>query len=743
MKLSVTALFLVCGIAAVAQELPAHVSARRTKLASPVVEHGLTNVLIVRTRSALPLGMPGGQPLKSLPNWSVFSLSNADARDAMRRTLAKNANVLNVFVVPAAPIQTEFVPDDPYFVPFGGFRGQWHLKNEVETGRDINVMDAWAEEVTGLGVTVAPIDDGLQSGHEDLFPNYVSANSYDFASGDTNPGPVNTNENHGTAVAGIIAARGGNSLGVTGVAPFASLSGIRVSFTAANVVTQLTDATLFKSSGGDTALKIKNHSYGTAIPFVDYSVLATALETSSAAGTLHIRSAGNYRGTSGEDANKSSDRATPSALVVGAMGNSGVFADYSNFGANLICTAPTSPTAGSSIGLQTTDRSGSLGYNGFPNTSYTPTFGGTSATAPQLAGALALVKEVRPGLNERFAKYLLSMTSVQVDPSDASTTGGWVTNAAGRKFNPNYGFGMINVSALVDAAQMYSGTSLHHTATTGTISVGTAIPDGTGTSIFRAFNIASTHPSQKTEDVVITLNATHPWRGDLEATVTSPAGTTFKFLNDFGGDSGDNLNWKFTVNGFWGEDPDGQWRVTVKDLNSGDAGTWNSLSVDVRMGYLVEASSTISGTVDLLNFTNEPGEVVAYELLNGATVVQSGNMTLGAAGSFAFGTTNFGAYDLRIKGRTWLAKKIAINTSSSVSGLSYSLTNGDVSGDNIVDIADYVYLSANFSLDSSASNWLTPDGNGIRPKESDLNDDGIVDIADYVILSSSFSAFGD
>lgn len=744
MRLSITAIFLACGLVAFADELPQHIVARKTKAGAHTAPVPLTNTLIVRSRTGLPI--PGTRALLSSPGWGVMEFGSAADRDAALMGLRMDRLVAAVYVVPAVPVQPEIVIDDPYFpkdAPSAGYRGQWHLLNQIEAGRDINVADAYADDVTGLGVTTCIVDDGIQNGHEDIFPNYLSANSWDFANNDNNPS-ASGSENHGTAVAGVMAARGGNGIGVTGVAPLASISAIRVSFSAGNVITQLTDATLFKSSGADTAIKIKNHSYGVSLPFVNYSVLADALETSSAAGTIHVRSAGNYRGTSAEDANKSSDRGTPSAIVVGAMGNNGVFADYSNFGSNLTCCVPSNPTAGSSIGLLTTDRSGSPGYNGFPNTSYTPNFGGTSGAAPQVAGALALAKQIRPNLDARFAKHLIARSSRQVDAADASLTGGWVTNAAGLKFNPNYGFGLLDASGVVDLARAYSGVGLPATVSSGTISVNTALPDGTGAAIFRNINIASQHPSQKVEDVVVTLNVTHPWRGDVEGVITSPAGTQIRFLTDFGGDSGANIsNWKFTVNGFWNEDPDGAWQVRLRDLNTGDVGTWGDVKLDVRMGYLIEASSTVSGTVDLLDWADETGKQVAYELLTGATVVQSGNLTLGAGGSFAFGTANLGAYDLRIKGRTWLAEKQAIDTSSNVSGLTFALQNGDVNGDNIVDIADYSYLAAAFDLDSSAPNWLTPDGNGIAPQDSDLNGDGIVDIADYTILATSFDAVGD
>lgn len=38
----------------------------------------------------------------------------------------------------------------------------------------MNVQGAWAEGITGNGVVVTILDDGLEKDHPDLFKNYVS-----------------------------------------------------------------------------------------------------------------------------------------------------------------------------------------------------------------------------------------------------------------------------------------------------------------------------------------------------------------------------------------------------------------------------------------------------------------------------------------------------------------------------------------------------------------------------------------
>ncbi|MGH0162034.1 UNVERIFIED_CONTAM: hypothetical protein FKN15_041956 [Acipenser sinensis] len=50
---------------------------------------------------------------------------------------------------------------------------QWHLHNKVRAGMDINVTAVWEHNVTGAGVTVVVVDDGVQHTLKDIQPNYV------------------------------------------------------------------------------------------------------------------------------------------------------------------------------------------------------------------------------------------------------------------------------------------------------------------------------------------------------------------------------------------------------------------------------------------------------------------------------------------------------------------------------------------------------------------------------------------
>ncbi len=505
-----------------------------------------------------------------------------------------------------------FAPDDRYFprgTPSPGWPGQWYLVNSQTPGRDARVQAAWSAGWTGAGVTIGIVDDGLQITHPDLAPNYSAAASWDFGSDSADPSGTAADW-HGTSVAGVAAARGGNGIGVTGAAPLASLAGLRIDF-ANQTDAMFVDATLFKSSGADTSIAIKNHSYGVALPYMPNQAQAAALTTSAAAGTIHVFAAGNERVRTTNDqsdirfyyngdANKKQTQASPDVITVAAFGSDGTWSNYSNYGANVFVTAPSSSSkgVGGATGVTTTDRVGTDGYNtsldSFPDSDYASVFGGTSSAAPLVAGVLALAKEAQPALDGRFAKHLLVRTSDVVDPTDATIFGGgdgatpgsaWKTNAAGHAFNMNYGFGLIDASELVAEAQAYAGVTPLETLATGSLNVAQTVSDLAG--VTQTAQIAAA--TRPLEEVLVTLDISHAYPHDLEAYLTSPSNTVSRLmLSSLIDTAYDNLAWTFTTNAFWGESAKGTWSLQVIDTYPAeDDGTWNSWSMTLRTGELV------------------------------------------------------------------------------------------------------------------------------------------------------------
>ncbi|HEY3110739.1 MAG TPA: S8 family serine peptidase, partial [Chloroflexota bacterium] len=123
------------------------------------------------------------------------------------------------YAEPDRVLRLSLIPNDAYYA-----RYQWNLPR-------IGAPEAWDVTTGDPGVVVAVIDSGIDPGHPDAPANlrlgcdYVAwGNVGDFGACP----PVAADANgHGTHVAGIVAARQNNALGVSGLAPSATLLAIR------------------------------------------------------------------------------------------------------------------------------------------------------------------------------------------------------------------------------------------------------------------------------------------------------------------------------------------------------------------------------------------------------------------------------------------------------------------------------------------------------------------------------------
>ncbi|HJP94768.1 MAG TPA: S8 family serine peptidase [Pyrinomonadaceae bacterium] len=269
-------------------------------------------------------------------------------------------------------------PNDPQF------DNQWALRNTGQTGgqygSDINATGAW-QTITGSPATViAVIDSGIDFTHQDLTHNQWinprlsesgDLHGWDFVD---DSGEIKDEQGHGTAVAGIIAAEGNNSLGITGVMWRASLMSVRVlDNTGTGDVADAVEAIDYAVAHG---AQVINLSWGTGGESV---ALKDAIERAIRRNVVVVCSAGN----GGRDIDASPYYPASSSIrnlvSVAATDSFDQLPSWSNWGARSVTVA----APGTNI--LTTQRGG--GYWGVT---------GTSAAAPIVSGIAGLLRTTRP-----------------------------------------------------------------------------------------------------------------------------------------------------------------------------------------------------------------------------------------------------------------------------------------------------------------------------------------------------------
>jgi subtilisin family serine protease len=454
---------------------------------------------------------------------------------------------------------------------------QWHLKFNNQSGAvlgtDLNIENIWAYPINGAGfrgrgIRIGIVDDGVQTSHPDFVGNIDTTNDYDWNdTTPTDPSP-GAGDDHGTACAGDAAARGNNSLGVSGSAPEATLVGMRL--IAANTTDQQeADAVNYLPQ----LIQIKSNSWGPndtgtileAPGPLTLAALKNAVETGRAGkGTIILWAGGN-----GLDVNDNSNydgyANSIYTIAVGAFDSQSRQAWYSESGANLVIVSPSSGTS-PALGKTTTDRTGADGYVAGD---YESDFGGTSSATPTASGVVALMLEANPNLGWRDVQEILMRSAKKVNPSDTD----WKTPVAPANINHNhkFGAGLIDATAAVNLAATWVNLSSQLKRTVSQTGLSVAIPNINTTGITREFNV-SAQDNLCVEHVTVAVSITHTARGNLKITLTSPSGTVSR-LAEVRSDSNDNYsNWKFMTVRNWGENAAGTWRLKISD----ESGTGNT-----------------------------------------------------------------------------------------------------------------------------------------------------------------------
>ena len=290
--------------------------------------------------------------------------------------------------------------NDPESSKLWGLNNQGQVINGVAgtPDADIDLPEALAHATIQTQVVVGIVDTGIDYNHPDLRdnmwknPGEIAGNNrdddgngfiddvYGFNFVNNTGNPMDDDE-HGTHVAGTIAASLNNSQGVAGIASGAAkLMAIKFldangSGTYANAIRALNYATMMSSRGVN--LKVLNNSWG---GYGTVPALEDAVNATNAAGMLFVASAGNESNDNdGEFKAIPASYAASNIISVAATNNLDELASFSNYGATTV------DLAAPGVGILSTT----------PGNRY-QSFNGTSMAAPHVAGALALAWACHP-----------------------------------------------------------------------------------------------------------------------------------------------------------------------------------------------------------------------------------------------------------------------------------------------------------------------------------------------------------
>ncbi len=469
---------------------------------------------------------------------------------------------------------------------------QWHLDNTGQSGgtagEDIRAALAWAT-TRGVGARIAVVDDAVEVLHQDIEPNVIPGASFSYRTaslGNAYPLPCAADDDHGTAVAGVAAARDGNAVGVSGIASRAGLVGYsalstRYDADIADALTRgLADNGVYNNSWGSPDDGLINPAEASFV-----SAIETGLASGRGGrGAIYVFPGGNggcyaldssgqcYSESAGLDGYLNHRGVIP----VCAVDHFGRQPYYGEPGANLLVCAPSSDE---SVAITTTGL----------NSTYRNDFSGTSASVPMVSGVVALMLSVNPNLTWRDVRLILAQTARKNDPAD---TAGWVASTFGPAFNHKYGFGVVDAGAAVATARTWTSVGGNGTLKSCgpyASTVARTLPDASGanlTTVEDTITVGGDCTVSRIEYVEVVFSASHSYAGDLRIRLVSPNGLVSRLVDErlcdgSGNACGGYSSWPFGSARHLGEPATGAWRLQVTDAQADDAGTWQNWTIRI------------------------------------------------------------------------------------------------------------------------------------------------------------------
>lgn len=470
------------------------------------------------------------------------------------------------------------------------FPQQWHLDKINFKGQSINqhanVVKAW-EQSEGEGITIAVIDDGCDMDHDEFKSSGKIVDPRDVTQNSNDPSP-RLGDRHGTACSGVACADG--RFGASGVAPKSKLMPIRL---VSGLGSQdEADAFVWAAEHGADVISCSwgpvdgpwwqpdhpDHDRSVALPDSTRLAIDWAINNGrNGKGCVVTWAAGNGNELVENDGYASYEK----VIAVAACNDKGKRSVYSDFGEPIWCSFPSSdPDDQITPGIWTTDNSGHAGYNsgdinqGDLEGNYTNSFGGTSSACPGAAGVAALILARNPDLRWDEVKEILKNSCDQIDTAN----GKYDQNGHSRW----YGYGRLNAQKAVNQSlppqDKYKAI---HTAVQDV-----AIKD------FKTSTLAvSVGDSKPLKDIKVSVDIEHTYIGDLIVDVIppNPVGVGPINVHSKSGEGTQNLKKSFDrintpgLQALIGKNPEGTWKLRVKDTAGEDQGQVKSFSLEISL----------------------------------------------------------------------------------------------------------------------------------------------------------------
>ena len=305
-----------------------------------------------------------------------------------------------------------------------------------------------------MPVIVAVIDTGIDWNHQDLAWDNLWRNEdeipdngidddgngyvddligWDFTARSNTPWD---NDGHGTFVAGLIAARAGNDIGIDGVNPQAKLMVLKALNNFGRTrATFLAEAIAYAADNGARVINIS--VTGSDFP----PIVQSAIDYANAKGALIVMAAGN----GGINLDKTPAGVLDKVLLVAATTAEGERASFSNLSSAISLAAPGTDVV--SLRARATDFMYALAESSYePGTAFVGDdsryyrSAGTSFSAPLVAAAASLLLSERPELSNDEVVRLLEQSARDVDVPgrDVGTGYGLLDIEAARQADPAY-----------------------------------------------------------------------------------------------------------------------------------------------------------------------------------------------------------------------------------------------------------------------------------------------------------------